>query len=264
MTHSPRILYLSHGGGPMPLLGDPGHNGMVTTLQQIAKSIPRPAAIIVISAHWENAEVAITHAAAPPLIFDYYGFPDEAYNIAYPAVGEPALADELHWRLEKNDIRAVLDDTRGFDHGLFVPLKIMYPKADIPCIQLSLLKGLNPAEHIRIGSILASLSHKNLLIVGSGFSFHNMEAFFTPTQERSAMNEAFQSWLSTTCCDKKISEHERSERLIQWEHAPYARYCHPRAEHLLPLHVCYGAAGRACNARFDVQILGVKASMFLW
>lgn len=259
-----QILYLSHGGGPMPLLRDPGHNEMVTTLQQIAGMIEKPSAIIVVSAHWEAIKPTITHAALPKLIYDYYGFPDEAYDVTYPASGAPALADELRWRLEEKGFDALLDDDRGFDHGMFVPLKIMYPDADIPCIQLSLIKGLDPAAHLQMGEALASLSEENLLIVGSGFSFHNMNAFFAPSQERTRMNGAFQNWLIKTCSDTSIIESERSERLINWEHAPHARYCHPRSEHLLPLHVCYGAKKRACDAVYTPEILGVRSSMFLW
>ncbi|WP_345973661.1 class III extradiol ring-cleavage dioxygenase [Sulfurimonas diazotrophicus] len=259
-----RVLYLSHGGGPMPLLGDRGHDEMVITLKRIAAMIAKPSAIIVVSAHWETITPTITHGSTPELIYDYYGFPDEAYDITYPAPGAPALADELHWSLQQHGIESILDDDRGFDHGLFVPLKIMYPDADIPCIQLSLVKGLEPAAHLHMGEALASLSHDNILVIGSGFSFHNMNAFFTPSRERTDKNDAFKRWLIKTCSDKALIESERSERLINWEHAPYARYCHPRAEHLLPLHVCYGATGRACDSVFEAEILGVSSAMFLW
>jgi 4,5-DOPA dioxygenase extradiol len=266
MTESFSIhaLYLSHGGGPMPLLDDMAHRQMSETLRRIAGMIPRPSAVIVVSAHWEASPIRITHAAKPPLIYDYYGFPERAYAITYPAPGDPALAEEVSHRLEEEGIAARLDEARGFDHGLFVPLKIMYPDADIPCIQVSLAEGLDPALHIRIGKALSRLRHKDLLVVGSGFSFHNMEAFFEPSSERERKNDAFQAWLAATCSDPAISEAERTERLLQWEQAPYARYCHPRAEHLLPLHVCYGIAGRACDSVFGPEILGVRAGTFLW
>ena len=259
-----RILYLSHGGGPMPLFDDGSHTQMVTALRHIAAKMPKPSAVIVISAHWETEIPTLTHAAFPSLIYDYYGFPDAAYSIAYPAPGDPLLADEVSWQLKSQRLENLLDDARGFDHGMFVPLKIMYPDADIPCIQLSLVKGLDPALHIRIGQALTHLDRGNLLIVGSGFSFHNMKAFFSPSDERDDMNEAFQKWLAETCSDNALREAERSKRLLHWENAPYARYCHPRAEHLLPLHVCYGAAGRACDTVFEPTILGVKANIFLW
>jgi 4,5-DOPA dioxygenase extradiol len=266
MQHSgsPGVLFLSHGGGPMPLMDDPGHQEMVSTLQRIAGVIPKPSAVIVVSAHWEMPRPSITHAASPPMIYDYYGFPDAAYRITYPAAGSPALADSIRWTLNRHGFDARLDDERGFDHGVYVPLKLMYPDADIPCVQLSLIRGLDPAAHIRMGQALAALEVENLLIVGSGFSFHNMEAFFSPSGERTQRNDAFQSWLIETCTDSRMPENARTQRLVEWERAPYARFCHPRAEHLLPLHVCYGAAGRACDQRFEPHILGVRAGTFLW
>ena len=263
-ARSPRALYLSHGGGPMPLLDDAAHSEMVETLRHIAGKMPKPGAVIVVSAHWERPRPSITHGATPPLIYDYYGFPESAYAISYPAPGDPVLADEVYSLLKTAGIESVLDDERGFDHGLFVPLKIMYPDADIPCNQLSLVTGLDPALHIRIGSALAGLQRNNLLVVGSGFSFHNMEAFFAPSPERNRRNDAFRAWLAETCSDTGMSEAERTERLLHWERAPYARYCHPRAEHLLPLHVCYGVTGRACDSVFEPDILGMKAGTFLW
>jgi 4,5-DOPA dioxygenase extradiol len=115
-----------------------------------------------------------------------------------------------------------------------------------------------------MGRALAGLDRDNILVVGSGFSFHNMKAFFSPASERTRMNDAFQDWLIRACSDTAISEKERTERLIAWEEAPHARYCHPRAEHLLPLHVCYGVAGRACDSVYEPEILGIRAGSFLW
>lgn len=262
---SHRVLFLSHGGGPMPLLGDLGHVEMVNILKTIAANIQKPSAIIVISAHWEEAVATLTHHAAPSLLYDYYGFPDTAYEIEYPASGSLELAQAVFSHFDRHDFSARLDDTRGFDHGLFVPLKIMYPEADIPCIQLSLIKGLNPATHIRMGELLAGMNLENVLVIGSGFSFHNMRAFFTPdTAETRAMNTAFEDWLFDTCSNPVLDESERRRRLMQWEQAPHARYCHPREEHLLPLHVCYGAAKRPCTEYFRLNILNKQASTCLW
>ena len=148
---------------------------------------------------------------------------------------------------------------------LFVPLKIMYPEADIPCVQLSLVRGLDPAAHIDLGKALRSLGDQSLLLIGSGFSFHNMNAFFAPeTDESRNMNHAFDRWLLETCSALDLSEEERKQRLINWESAPFARYCHPREEHLLPLHVCYGFAAAACSSSYELQILNKKSSMYLW
>jgi aromatic ring-opening dioxygenase catalytic subunit (LigB family) len=258
-------LYISHGGGPLPLLDDPGHTEMVDTLGEITRDIERPDAIIVISAHWEENKPRITAADQPPLIYDYYGFPEESYQIRYPSPGHPALARRVNDALTTAGIDCFLDDRRGFDHGLFVPLKIMYPDADIPCIQVSLDTSLDPAIHIGMGRALSVLHNENLLVLGSGFSFHNMKAFFdTPTAESKTMNETFEEWLMTTCSSTQLDEEERYLRLVDWTKAPHARYCHPREEHLLPLHVCYGVAGTACNKAYTATILNRKSSMYLW
>ena len=221
--------------------------------------------LMTLSAHWEEEKPTITRAAHPPLIYDYYGFPEPSYAIEYPAPGEPSLADKMVSIFRQCGVDAAFDDQRGFDHGLFVPLKIMYPEADIPSVQLSLVKGLNPMEHIKIGEALSALDHKGLLVIGSGFSFHNMKAFFAPaTPESQSMNEAFEDWLMDTCASETLDENERTDRLKNWEDAPFARYCHPREEHLLPLHVCYGMAKRPCKDIFRLTILGEKSSSFLW
>ncbi len=259
------IIYLPHGGGPLPLLGEPRHRELVEFLQRIPATLVTPAAIVVISAHWENSLPTVTGGAAPPLLYDYYGFPEEAYSIAYPAPGKPRLARTIRRVLVENGIAAGLDDQRGFDHGLFIPLKIMYPKADIPCVQLSLLAGLQPDEHLRLGRALRQLRRENLLIIGSGFSFHNLQAFFqAPTEEARTANADFEQWLFDTFADKELSEEQRERRLLHWDLAPEARFCHPRAEHLLPLHVCYGIAGRAAARIYRIEIMGKKASAYIW
>jgi len=260
-----RILFLSHGGGPLPLLGDPAHLEMVLRLRAIAEWLPRPSAILVISAHWEEDVATLTSGAKPGIIYDYYGFPEASYKIRYPCPGQPELAAEVHGLLSNAGIDARLDADRGFDHGLFVPLKIMYPEADIPCIQLSLVKGLDPADHIEIGRALAYIGRPGLLVVGSGFSFHNMKAFFTPdSADTRAMNVAFDEWLIDTLSAADTDEADRAQKLTDWQQAPFARYCHPREEHLLPLHVCYGMAQSACSEYFELEILHKKASMYLW
>jgi 4,5-DOPA dioxygenase extradiol len=259
------VLFLSHGGGPLPLLGDKAHGEMVAVLKKVTPDLGRPSAILVISAHWEEDAPTITSGASPPLIYDYYGFPEEAYAIEYPAPGAPMLANKIFGLLKNQGIGASLTDQRGFDHGLFVPLKIMYPDAAIPCIQLSLVKSLRPDEHIRIGKALAGLLDDNVLVIGSGFSFHNLKAFFAPsTTETQSMNEAFEQWLIETCSSRRLSEPEREHRLVNWESAPAARYCHPREEHLLPLHVCYGVAGSPARQVFRFEIMGKKSSVYLW
>lgn len=260
-----RVLFLSHGGGPLPLLGDVGHQEMIKNLRHIAAEIKKPSAVLVISAHWEEKIPSITSAARPSLIYDYYGFPQVSYEIQYPCPGEPELAEQVHLCLSEAGIESQLDAQRGFDHGLFVPLKIMYPEADIPCIEVSLVQGLDPAEHIKLGEALSGIDYENLLIIGSGLTFHNLKEFFIPsTDESRAKNEAFEQWLIDTCSNTEISEEQRIQRFNNWLQAPYARYCHPREEHLLPLHVCYGVTGTACQYHYELNILNKKASAYLW
>lgn len=265
MTQTPKAVFLSHGGGPLPLLGDAGHQEMVSCLVKIASNISKPDALLVVSAHWEERIPTITAGKSPSLIYDYYGFPEESYQIQYPCVGEPSLASEIHKLLENAEIEARLDETRGFDHGVFVPLKIMYPEANIPCVQLSLVSTLDPSRHIEIGHALQVLNQKNVLVIGSGFSFHNMKAFFADgTTKSRELNHSFEEWLMKTCCSSDYSEEERMQKLVRWADAPGARFCHPREEHLLPLHVCYGVAHAPCSERFELTIINKKASIYLW
>jgi aromatic ring-opening dioxygenase catalytic subunit (LigB family) len=224
-----QIVYFSHGGGPLPILGDAGHRAMVVFMRQLPSKLKRPGAILVISAHWEEGVATLLGAQAPGMFYDYYGFPDEAYEITYPASGNPDLADRIAELLKRNHIATHIDLERGFDHGLFIPLKLMYPEADIPALQLSLLQGLDSSAHVSLGIALRGLLHEDILVIGSGFSFHNMRAF---------------SW--------------------DWQKAPSARYCHPREEHLLPLHVCQGMANREAKVIFDDYILGKRGIAFMW
>ena len=265
MTRNHQVLFLSHGGGPMPLLGDAGHADMVENLKVIAGSLRQPKAILVISAHWEEAVATITASHSPELIYDYYGFPDDAYDVTYSCPGSPDLASKIYAALTNADIDAKLENTRGLDHGVFVPLKIMFPQADIPTVQLSLLNNLNANAHILMGAALRDLEYDDLLIIGSGFSFHNMNAFFSAnTDDGMQKNELFETWLIKTCSHSNLDEDTRHQQLANWEQAPAARYCHPREEHLLPLHVCYGVAGEACHQYYELMILNKKCSMYLW
>jgi aromatic ring-opening dioxygenase catalytic subunit (LigB family) len=259
-----QAVYFSHGGGPLPILGDASHQAMVNFMTRLPAQLAQPDVIFVVSAHWEEKGATLLGARNPPMFYDYYGFPREAYSITYPAPGHPALAERIAGLLEQNGIPAHMDLQRGFDHGLFIPLKLMYPRADTPSIQLSLQRGLDPAAHIALGKALRPLLSENILVIGSGFSFHNLNAFFGQTAGApDAANDAFQDWLIETCAGP-LSQSAREQRLIEWEQAPAARYCHPREEHLLPLHVCLGMMGRSAALAFDDQIMGKRAVAFLW
>jgi 4,5-DOPA dioxygenase extradiol len=259
-----QVVYFSHGGGPLPILGDPGHISMVNFMQHLPSQLKKPEAILVISAHWEENIATVLGSQAPSMFYDYYGFPDEAYNINYPAPGSTKLADKIIELLKKNNISAHIDSKRGFDHGLFIPLKLMYPQADIPSVQLSLLRGLNPSMHIDLGKSLRELMHENILIIGSGFSFHNLDVFsWEGINTPDPANDEFQNWL-VELCTSSISQLEREKRLIEWQKAPFARYCHPREEHLMPLHICQSIANKQATIIFNDFIMGKKAIAFLW
>ena len=278
--------YISHGGGPLPLLemqsvGEARmpayHIEMIEALKALSTDLPKPDAVIVISAHWEDTEVCVTTHPEPSLIYDYYGFPKEAYSIEYPAKGEVALATLLLKRLAEQGIAAREDRARGFDHGMFIPLSIMYPSADVPCIQLSITSDLNSEKHVLLGEAIRKAielgiepvnsdgkDEVNILVLGSGSSFHNMQGFFDSSDDAMRKATRFNNWLQTTMQTSAYSENERKARLVEWYSAPDARYAHPREEHLLPLHVCYGVNNRAADKAMSLTLLTKPASMFVW
>jgi aromatic ring-opening dioxygenase catalytic subunit (LigB family) len=262
------VLYLPHGGGPLPLLGDARHIEMVNFLESIGEELGKPSAILLISAHWEEDKATVISGECPELIYDYYGFSEESYKIQYPAPGDPKLAKRVCELLKTSGIEAELDEKRGFDHGMFIPLKLMYPKANIPCVQLSLLHNLNPAKHMELGRALSILRRENVLIIGSGMSFHNLREFFSSRSVTSnEKNEKFSDWLIETLVSDDISKDECETRLNRWNEAPNARFCHPREDHLLPLHVCYGVASEEtpkAKVVFDSDVMGKRVVGFLW
>lgn len=257
-----QIIYFSHGGGPLPILGDSSHKKMVDFLGSLSSRLKRPDAIIVVSAHWEEHCVTLQCGESPDLYFDYSGFPDESYALTYPSKGAPELAGKIEHYLHDAHIKTTTDTRRGYDHGHFIPLKILYPLADIPSFQISLIHSLDPAEHLQLGKALSPLLTENILIIGSGFSFHNLHAFMSHVSEQDSHNDMFQNWLIDTCTNE--SQSFRDERIINWNKAPYARYCHPREEHLLPLHVCMGLAGSPASVIFDDLIMGKRSLAFQW
>lgn len=249
----------------MPLLDESSHIEMNRFLRGYPETIEEPDAIIVVSAHWEAETISATAHPKPDLLFDYYGFPDECYQYQYQAPGHPQLASDVQSMLAKNEIDCSLDTQRGLDHGVFVPLMLMYPDADIPCIQLSLSSNLDANFHIEIGEALGELKSRNLLIIGSGFSFHNMSELSKGVAGSSReKNNEFEAWLKTVCCDLKISESDRKLKLGNWLEAPNAQFCHPREEHLLPLQVCYGIAATAATQVFSGEVYGASVSAFSW
>ncbi len=236
------VVYVPHGGGPWPFvemgLDRREMDPLAAYLRNLRSIAASAKALLVISAHWEAAVPTVQTSANPSILYDYYGFPPESYQIQWPAPGSPALAARVRALLGEADISSGDDPERGFDHGTFIPFKLTYPNAELPTIQLSLKKGLNPSEHLAIGRALAPLRDEGVFIVGSGLSFHNLRAFRDPRMI--PVSEAFDEWLAQAV---EAEAGERDRRLIGWEAAPHARLVHPREEHLLPLMVVAGAAG---------------------
>jgi aromatic ring-opening dioxygenase catalytic subunit (LigB family) len=237
------VYFISHGGGPWSFMDAEAQQPYKFLAAELA-DMPRqigatPTAVLMISAHWEEPEFSLTAHPTPPMIYDYGGFPDYTYQIRYDAPGDPQLAVRVKTMIEAAGMPARLDAERGFDHGAFTPLKVMYPEANVPVVQLSLKSGLDPATHVALGRALTPLRDDGVLIVGSGLTYHNLRAFFSPRSW--APSREFDQWLNGTLVGG--TPEQRVQRLLNWESAPSARAAHPREEHLLPLMVSVGAAG---------------------
>jgi aromatic ring-opening dioxygenase catalytic subunit (LigB family) len=233
-------------------------NKMAAWLAQVGDLVGVvPKAAVVVSGHWEEKEFTVTSRPHPPLFYDYYGFPEHTYRLEYNAPGSPALARQIHELLRGAGITAESESERGFDHGVFIPFKLIYPNADIPIVQLSLKKGLDPAAHIGVGRALEPLRHQKVLIVGSGMSYHNMKSF----GRGGAVSDQFDAWLTEAVCASNPKV--RNEKLRQWSAAPGGREAHPREDHLLPLMVVAGAAGADLGKKvFTDRVMNATVSAF--
>ncbi|AWB35682.1 dioxygenase [Orrella marina] len=263
-AHRQPVLFIPHGAGPCFFMDwEPAHmwDGMSQYLRNIAEQLPqRPTAIVMVSAHWMAPQFHVTSHANPDLVFDYYGFPPHTYELTYPAVGQPALAQHLVQLINGAGLAAEVDGDRGFDHGMFIPLKLMFPDADIPVVQLSLRNDLDPAAHVAVGQAIADLRDEGVLIVGSGMSFHNMRGYgdsrFTP------LSEIFDDWLTEAV---EADAETRNDHLTSWAKAPHAYACHPagKEEHLIPLMVAAGAARSDVGRKvYSEQVLKTRLSGF--
>lgn len=241
-TRTLPTYFISHGGGPWPWMKDQ-MGGTYDRLEAALRDMPRqlgstPKVVLMVSGHWEEGEFTVMSGSNPPMIYDYSGFPEQTYRIQYAAPGSPQTAQRVRGLLEGAGFDARLDAQRGFDHGTFAPLAVIYPDADIPVLQLSLKHGYEPKEHIAVGRALAPLRDEGVLIIGSGLSYHNLREFGPKAKEPSAL---FDRWLQETLVE--VGPAERVSRLLDWEAAPAARKAHPQEDHLLPLMVAVGAAG---------------------
>jgi aromatic ring-opening dioxygenase catalytic subunit (LigB family) len=269
-TPCPRqpTIFLPHGGGPCFFMDwtwgpvDTWHKTQ-RFLQALPASLPEtPKALLVISGHWEEPSFTAGAAATPPLIFDYSGFPEHTYRLTWPAPGNPALAERVATLLKQAGLPSGLNSDRGYDHGVFVPLKVAFPLAEIPVVTLSLADApdgsLNPAAHIAAGRALAPLRDEGVLIIGSGMSFHNLRAYFRP--ETLAASREFDTWLTRAV---ELPATERDAQFAAWDKAPRARFSHPREEHLVPLFVAAGAGGNAPGKRiFSDEPMGTAISAY--
>ena len=250
------VLFVSHGS-PMTAL-DPGRAGVAW--QRLAHEVGRPRAILIASAHWETDLPMVTGSAAPETIHDFGGFPDALYAIRYAAPGAPDVAAEAVAALKAASITAGIDGCRGLDHGAWVPLMHMFPKADVPVVQLSVQPARGAAHHIALGRALAPLSERGVLIVGSGHATHNLRDWRSHATNRAAdlryVGE-FAEWIAT----RLASSDDAS--LAAWKsEAPGALRAHPTDEHFLPLLVAYGAAGeRPQVERVHDEVIGGALAM---
>lgn len=260
ITQRQPTLFVSHGGGPWPYISEL-KNAYVKTAKEFAK-IPailpqKPKAVLVISGHWEEENFTVSSAIKPPMVFDYSGFPAHTYEISYPASGSPELALRVQQLLKADGINCNIDPTRGFDHGTFVPLYLMFPDADIPVVSMSMKSNYDPEEHIKVGKALESLRDEGVLIIGSGLSYHNMRGFNLDSSR--PVSEVFESWLNDAV---SLNPKDRNDKLIDWERAPAARLAHPREDHLLPLMVVSGAASGSGRRLFSDYVMGVVMASY--
>ena len=256
--------FLSHGGGPWPFLKD-GANGAYDALEASLRAIPatlpaQPRAVLMVSGHWEEETPAVMSAAHPGMVYDYTGFPEHTYRVSYPAPGSPALAGRVAELLAAARIPVRADPTRGFDHGAWTVLYPMWPAADVPVVQLSILSGHDPADHFALGRALRPLRAEGVLIVGSGLSYHNLRRMGRAAR---SVSKHFDDWLQAALAMSDRSA--RTARLERWAEAPLAREAHPEADHLVPLFVALGAAEEApalCVYHEEAFFGGVTASSF--
>ncbi len=254
-------VFVNHGGGPMPVLGQ--QPGVVQSLKKIAELLPKPEAIIVVSAHYRDSPVGVMTAEKPGMYYDYSGFSPEAYQLKYDAPGNPQLARRIGELLKENGIQHKEDSDRDYDHGMFIPLMLMYPDASIPVVGISV--PANDELLWRIGETLKPLREEGCLVLGSGASFHSFPAFFRKDPEKKKEDRAkareWDRWLREAAQHSEPTE--RKNRLLQWTKAPHALFAHPTPEHFAPLLVVAAAAGDDVGTAIDPPSEGgLAASQF--
>ncbi|SMF40769.1 4,5-DOPA dioxygenase extradiol [Tistlia consotensis] len=258
MTDRLPSFFVSHGAPSLPLeQGSPAR----AFLAGLGAALPRPRAILVVSAHWDTAQPTLSTAARPETIHDFYGFPRELYALGYPAPGAPALAERAAGLLAEAGIAARLDPAQGLDHGAWVPLLLAFPEAEIPVVQLSVQSRRDAASHLALGRALRPLAEEGVLILGSGGAVHNLRRLQIERERTAGWAQAFEDWLVASV------EAGDEAALAGWlDGAPQARLAQPSDEHFLPLFVALGAGdggpGRTLHRGFEHGSLSMAA--FAW
>ena len=256
-------FFISHGGGPWPYIEDMRQRFAVTAaeLTKLPDTLSaKPKAILMITGHWEAPQFTVSTSEHPPMNYDYYGFPEYTYHLQYPASGNPELAKRVRDLLRASGTECAEDPERGLDHGVFVPMMLMYPEADLPVVLLSMKSSYDPLEHIKLGEALAPLRDEGILIIGSGLTYHNMRGFGRPASLEPSVQ--FEQYLYDAISNS--DPQQRNQDLVNWEQAPFARLVHPREDHLIPLMVVAGAAGKDVGQRvftdtvFDVVMASYR------
>ncbi len=265
MTEHPPMpsVFISHGAPTLALDDAPARR----FLCGFGATLPRPRAIVVVSAHWETTSLRVTGAARHDVIHDFFGFDEALYRLRYPAPGAPELAEDIVARLRTRGLEAARDDTRGIDHGAWVPLMLMYPDHDVPVVQVSICPARNADFHWQLGAALAPLRETGVLVMGSGAVTHNLGEFRQQRCDPASMRtpdyaRAFADWVAATLGNGD------AQALVDWRaRAPHAARAHPSDDHFLPLHAAAGAAGpdflgRRVHAGFMFGVIGMDNYVF--
>ncbi|ESZ98714.1 hypothetical protein SBOR_0952 [Sclerotinia borealis F-4128] len=273
------VVAVCHGGGPMPIINDPGHAELIKSMSTRVPEIlgissnssstsPPPKAIVLVTAHWAETRPHISSAQHHDLLYDYSGFPPETYKLKYSAPGSPEVAKEIFELLDGAGFDPVLDEKRGWDHGVFVPLLLISPAAQIPVIQVSVLQSNSPAQHYAMGQALAPLRSRGIAIIGSGMpTFHNLRLMFSGLGNTPAYVARNKEWSNRLTETLKISDaEERGKRLENWRDWIGAEDAHPQRgqEHFLPLIVCAGAGGNKPVKGWEDEVMGSPQWTYYW
>lgn len=249
-------LFISHGSPMLAIQED----AVVDALKRIALNLPRPRAIVVMSAHWEQNDIQISTATRPRTWHDFHGFPAALYQIHYPAAGDPALAEQLIARLHMHGFVAYADALRPRDHGVWMPLLHLYPQADIAVVQIALPRSFSPHQLYRIGQVLAYLRYQQILVIGSGSITHNL-AELDWRNDHAQVPRWASEFRNEVAHALQVGDFDK---VLNWQDLPYAQRNHPTAEHLQPLFFAMGTGTRmnVIHSSFAMGALGMDIYRF--